>query len=114
MTAPIAAIGAVTASGSTGAASALGSITAPTAATMPAVSASSGSGFSNILTQALGTVQAAQSNADGLAVQAATGTLTNVQDYMVAAEQANIDTQLTVAVRNNAVQAFQQIMAMPL
>jgi flagellar hook-basal body complex protein FliE len=33
---------------------------------------------------------------------------------MVAAEEANIQTQLTAAVRNNALQAFQQIMGMQL
>ena len=63
---------------------------------------------------ALDSVQAAQANADNLANQAATGTLTNVSDYMVAAEQANIQTQLTAAVRSNALQAFQQIMGMQL
>ena len=58
--------------------------------------------------------QSTQANADNLATQAATGSLTNVSDYMVAAEEANIQTQLTSAVRNNALQAFQQIMGMQL
>lgn len=74
----------------------------------------SGSGFAAVLGNAIDGVQAAQANADNLATQAATGSLTNVADYMVAAEDANIQTQLTAAVRNNALQAFQQIMGMQL
>jgi flagellar hook-basal body complex protein FliE len=97
--------------------------TAPTAATTAtsavadangAAAQSSSGGFGSVLSQALSSVQGAQSNADQLAVGAATGNLNDVTNYMVAAEQANVSTQLTVAVRNNAVQAFQQIMAMPL
>lgn len=104
MTTPITAIGAVAAT----------TPTAPTAAAGTAPVGGTGGGFADVLGNALASVGASQSKADSLATQAATGTLTNVQDYMVAAEQANVETQLTVAVRNNAVQAFQQIMAMPL
>ncbi|MDQ1499053.1 MAG: flagellar hook-basal body complex protein FliE, partial [Actinomycetota bacterium] len=43
---------------------------------------------------------------------AATGDLTNVHDYMIAATEASLATQLTVAVRNKAVEAFNQIMNM--
>jgi flagellar hook-basal body complex protein FliE len=95
--------------------------TMPTSPTAPAagaggLSGSSGGGdsFANVLGNALDSVQSAQTNADNLATQAATGSLTNVSDYMVAAEEANIQTQLTSAVRNNALQAFQQIMGMQL
>jgi flagellar hook-basal body complex protein FliE len=86
--------------------------TAPTTATGAAPSGSGG--FSGLLGSAIDNLQATQANADSLATQAATGTLTNVADYMVAAEQANVQTQLTSAVRNNALQAFQQIMGMQL
>ncbi len=89
----------------------------PTAATAPteALGAQAGGGgFGSTLSNALDSLQATQANADNLATQAATGTLTNVADYMVAAEQANIQTQLTAAVKNNALQAFQQIMGMQL
>ena len=89
----------------------------PTAATAPTAALGTqagGGGFGSALSNALDTLQATQSNADNLATQAATGTLTNVADYMVAAEQANIQTQLTAAVKTNALQAFQQIMGMQL
>ena len=88
--------------------------TAPTAPTGLAASGASDGGFAGILGSAIDGIQATQESADSLATQAATGSLTNVADYMVAAEEANLDTGLTVAVRNNALQAFQQIMGMQL
>jgi len=68
--------------------------------------------FGQVLGQAVDGLQAAQANADRLAVGAATGDLTNVHDYMIAATEASLDTELTVAVRNKAVDAFNQIMNM--
>ena len=69
--------------------------------------------FGSELSNGLDSLQALQNNADALAVQAATGTLTNVHDYMIAATQASVATDLTVAVRNKAVDAFNEIMRMP-
>jgi flagellar hook-basal body complex protein FliE len=96
-------------------------LTQPTGATAPTstaggAGAASGAGdsFANMLGSAIDNVQATQSSADSLANQAATGSLTNVADYMTTAEEANIQTQLTAAVRNSAVQAFQSIMGMQL
>jgi len=93
--------------------------TAPTSPTAPLGAAGQangpgGGGFADLLGAAMDNVTAAQASADNLATQAATGSLTNVADYMVTAEEANIQTQLTAAVRNNALQAFQQIMGMTL
>jgi len=89
--------------------------TTPTDGVGQAVGATGASNdFSNTLGDALNSMQAAQTNADNLATQAATGSLTNVSDYMVAANEADIDTQMTVAVRNAALQSFQQIMGMQL
>jgi flagellar hook-basal body complex protein FliE len=84
-------------------------------ATDPATTAAGASGapgFGQVLGQAVDGLQAAQANADRLAVSAATGDLTNVHDYMIAATEASLDTELTVAVRNKAVDAFNQIMNM--
>ena len=68
--------------------------------------------FGQTLVKALDGLQGAQTKADGLAVQAATGDLTNVHDYMIAATEASLATELTVAVRNKAVESFNQIMNM--
>lgn len=69
--------------------------------------------FGQSLVKALDGLQGAQTKADGLAVEAATGDLTNVHDYMIAATEAALATELTVAVRNKAVEAFTSIMNMP-
>lgn len=69
-------------------------------------------GFATAMAQGLEQVQSLQATADTLAVQAATGDLTNVHDYMIAATQAQLATELTVAIRNKAVQAFSEIMRM--
>ncbi len=53
-----------------------------------------------------------QRTADQLSVQAATGELQNIHDYTIAATQAAVTTQVTVAVRNKAVEAFTEIMRM--
>jgi flagellar hook-basal body complex protein FliE len=68
------------------------------------------SAFGAALTRGIASVEAAEKKADGLAVQAATGTLTDVHDYVIAANQAKLATELTVAVRNKAVEAFSEIM----
>ena len=96
--------------GWTGAAAPAGATTALPEAT--AAAANGSQGFGHSLTHALESLQASQAKADGLAVQAATGDLTNVHDYMIAATEASLATQLTVAVRNKAVEAFNQIMNM--
>ena len=68
--------------------------------------------FGNAITGALDNLQATQNNADQLGVQAATGNLQDVHDYMIAATQASLQTELTVAVRNKALDAFNDIMRM--
>jgi flagellar hook-basal body complex protein FliE len=73
---------------------------------------SGGGDFGAMVTQGLQKLQDAQNVADDLAVQAATGTLTDVHDYMIAATQASLATSLTVAVRNKALDAFNEIMRM--
>lgn len=73
---------------------------------------SSGANFGAMVAQGLQKLQDAQNTADDLAVQAATGQLTDVHDYVIAATQANLATSLTVAVRNRALDAFNEIMRM--
>lgn len=79
-------------------------------------SATSGADFGSSLASALGkgvnAVQGAQSKADGLAVKAATGDLTDIQDYTIASTQAAQMTDLAVAIRDKGLEAFQTIMGM--
>jgi flagellar hook-basal body complex protein FliE len=72
----------------------------------------SAKGFGDMITQALSNVQQTHTTADSAAQAAATGSATDVHDYMIAATQANLATELTVAVRNKAVEAFNDIMRM--
>jgi len=71
-----------------------------------------GGGFGDMVAKALANVQQSHTTADSLAQAAATGGPTDVHDYMIAATQANLATELTVAVRNKAVEAFNDIMRM--
>ena len=98
--------------GATGATGAAGHAAAEGVAGAAAAGAGTQS-FGQTLTKALDGLSGMQTKADGLAVQAATGDLTNVHDYMIAATEASLATELTVAVRNKAVEAFNQIMNMP-
>ena len=82
-------------------------LSGPTAAPAPAKAS-----FSTMVAQGLEQLQATQSASDDLAVKAVTGDLTDIHDYMIAANEATLSTQLTVAVRNKAVEAFTEIMRM--
>ncbi|UQX87950.1 flagellar hook-basal body complex protein FliE [Jatrophihabitans telluris] len=75
-------------------------------------SATSGSDFASMLSKGIGAVSDAQNKADTLAVQAATGDLTNIHDYTIAATQASLMTELASAIRTKGVDAFNQIMGM--
>ena len=81
-------------------------------AAKPVPSEGAGGGFGDMITKALQHVQATHTGADAAAQAAATGSATDVHDYMIAATQANLATELTVAVRNKAVEAFTDIMRM--
>jgi flagellar hook-basal body complex protein FliE len=70
----------------------------------------SGTDFAAMLSNGLQRVEATQDRADALAVQAATGQLADVHEYMIAANEAALTTQLTAAVRNKALEAFNEIM----
>jgi flagellar hook-basal body complex protein FliE len=94
----------------------IGSFT-PTAATSAAgitaatPTAAAGTSFDDVLS-GVDQLQQLQSTADGLAVQAVTGQLDDVHDYTIAATQASLAIELTAAIRNKAVDAFNEIMRM--
>jgi flagellar hook-basal body complex protein FliE len=91
----------------------IANITAPTDPTALANGTNAASGdFGNAVVDALDNLQATQNNADSLALKAATGSLADVHTYMIAATEATTQTELTTAVRDKAVQAFNDIMRM--
>jgi flagellar hook-basal body complex protein FliE len=71
-----------------------------------------GSSFSSMLADGLDSLQQSQATADQLGTQAATGQLSDPAQYMIASTQAQVTTELTVALRNKAVDAFNEIMRM--
>ena len=106
MTSPINAIGAVSGvSGVTGVPS-VGSTIEPDAVSGP------NTDFAGMLSNGLQNVQNLQSKADDLAVKVADGTLADPAQYTMASTEATLALQLTMAVRNKAVEAFQEIMRM--
>jgi flagellar hook-basal body complex protein FliE len=68
--------------------------------------------FASMLSHGLESVQASQSKAGDLAVQVANGTLQDPAQYTMASTEAALGLQLTMAIRNKAVEAFQEIMRM--
>ena len=77
-----------------------------------AAKSTSGQDFGNMVLDGIDRLEQVQDKSDQLAVKAATGDLNAIHDYTIAATEANVTTQLTVAVRNKAVEAFNEIMRM--
>jgi flagellar hook-basal body complex protein FliE len=106
---PVSGLGAITGVGSTDALTGTDALSGTDRAT--AVQGEHES-FASMLSRGLESVQSAQGKADDLAVQAAQGTLQDPAQYTMAANEAQLGMQLTLAVRNKAVEAFQEIMRM--
>jgi flagellar hook-basal body complex protein FliE len=68
--------------------------------------------FAGMLAKGIENVQQAQTKASDLAVQVADGTLKDPAQYTMAATEASLGLQMTMAIRNKAVEAFQEIMRM--
>ncbi|MBC7308322.1 MAG: flagellar hook-basal body complex protein FliE [Dietzia sp.] len=83
---------------------------APAAA--PATGQELAADFGAMLSGQISALQDLHTTSDQLARAAATGDLTDVHDYTIASTQAAVATELTVAVRNRAVEAFTEIMRM--
>lgn len=88
----------------------LSSVTPATSASAP--TAASGADFAGALGKGLDAVSNAQSTADNLAIQAATGQSIDPATYTVAATQAQLMTQLASTIQSKAVTAFNTIMGM--
>lgn len=104
MTSPIGPIGPI--AGPTGVSPISTDIMSPQGAAAP------GADFASKLAEGLEYVQGLQDKTSELQTQAATGSLNDVHDYMIASSESSLATSLTVAVRNKAVEAFQEIMRM--
>ena len=91
---------------------------APTGAIAPqtrSVNNTSGADFSNLLAQAVGHVSDLQSTAGDLATRLDMGdTTVSLSDTVIAREKAGVAFEATVQVRNKLVDAYKEIMSMPL
>jgi flagellar hook-basal body complex protein FliE len=85
---------------------------APSSPSATGSTGSTGSDFAAMLEKGLNAVQSSQDTADGLAVQAATGDLTDIHQYTIAATQASLITELATTLRSKGIDAFNQIMGM--
>ena len=79
-----------------------------------ATAGAGGAGAANPLDFAKGleSVSKATAEADALGKQVATGELQDIHQFMAAQAKAGLAMELTVAVRNRAVEAYQEIMRM--
>jgi flagellar hook-basal body complex protein FliE len=91
----------------------IGAVTGVAGATTGVPQAQGSDGFAAILASSIDSLQSTQKTADTLATQAATGDLQDVHDYMIASNEAALATEMVVTIKNKAVEAFNEIMRMP-
>ena len=68
--------------------------------------------FSDLLTDAVGEVSRLEDDAQKTMVGLMSGSGVDVHQAMIATQKANMAFELSLAVRNKAVQAYQQVMSM--
>lgn len=68
--------------------------------------------FSGLLADAIGETGKLQDQANAAVTGLMTGTGVDIHSAMIATEKASMAFELTLAVRNKAVQAYQQVMSM--
>lgn len=74
--------------------------------------ATGGSGFAASLAGAVDNLQQLQSTSNQLAVQAVTGNLDDIHNATIAATRAQVTLELASTIRNQGVDAFNEIMRM--
>jgi flagellar hook-basal body complex protein FliE len=99
------------ASQSASAASGASGATAAGTGTAPSTASASGTSFSDLLGNAIDSLDSSQQAATNLSLQAASGNA-SIADVTVASTDADLETQLVTAVRDKAVDAFNSIMDM--
>ena len=77
--------------------------------TAPGAAPTGAGGFAGVLGNAVNSLQATQSAADQASLGVAAGT-TSLSQMVVATDQAQLATQLTVAVQNAALTAFTKVL----
>jgi flagellar hook-basal body complex protein FliE len=75
-------------------------------------STAQGAPFGDLLTDAIGNVNRLENRAQTAVAGLMTGTGVDVHDAMIATQKASMAFELALAVRNKAVQAYQQVMSM--
>jgi flagellar hook-basal body complex protein FliE len=83
-----------------------------TAITAPAKGAQLSAPFSDLLTDAVGNVGQLEQQAQNTVAGLMTGAGIDVHQAMIATQKASMAFELALAVRNKAVQAYQQVMSM--
>ena len=94
---------------------ALPAVTGPSATTALTVSRGSGASpapFSDLFTDAVGQMNQLEGQAHAAVTGLMTGSGVDVHQAMIAAEKASMAFELALAVRNKAVQAYQQVIGM--
>jgi len=95
--------------GAVGGIGGIGPLAAPaTTAARPAA------GFGDALVRGIEQVSASEQRVDSLAADMATGGPTQITDLMVASTESQLSVDLLVQVRNRAIEAYQEVMRMPL
>ena len=90
---------------------ALTGVASPAVALEPAAQAGAAP-FADLLTDAVGQVNQLESQARSAVSGLMTGSGVDVHQAMIATEKASMAFELSLAVRNKAVQAYQQVMSM--
>ncbi len=90
----------------------LSGIGSGTAATSTSGSGAASTPFSELLTDAVGQVDQLEAQAHTAVAGLMTGSGVDVHQAMIATEKANMAFELALAVRNKAVQAYQQVIGM--
>ncbi len=78
-----------------------------------ALSPDDGKSFSDHMKESVGAVNNMQKTADKMATDLASGKATNIHETMLAASQAELSFNFMVQLRNKALEAYNEVMRMP-
>jgi flagellar hook-basal body complex protein FliE len=104
-------IGSAISAGASQASTAASGASAAATTEAPSTTGATGTSFSDVLGNAIDSLDSSQQAATNLSLQAASGNA-SIADVTVASTDADLETQLVTAVRDKAVDAFNSIMDM--